>query len=77
MKDISVNILGSEWTIKIGDEVKYPNLSEMDGYADSSVKEIVVYDMKKAEGQTGAKRNLIRLRKVRFLNNEKGEKKYA
>lgn len=38
MKDISVNILGSEWTIKIGDEVKYPNLSEMDGYADSSVK---------------------------------------
>lgn len=58
MKDVSVNILGNEWTIKIGNEVEYPELSQVDGYADSSVKEIVVCDMKKAEGQTGAKKNL-------------------
>lgn len=58
MQDCKVNILGTEWTIKFGNEAEYPALNESDGYADSSTKEIVVDDMKKSEGQAGAKGDL-------------------
>lgn len=58
MQDCKVNILGTEWSIKFGNESEYPSLDGIDGYADSSTKEIVVYDMKKAAGQPGAKGNL-------------------
>lgn len=64
MQDCSVNILGTEWKIKFGDESQYPNLEGIDGYCDSSIKEIVVDDMKKSEGQTGAKGNLKEYQKT-------------
>ena len=58
MQDCKVNILGTEYEIKFGNEEKYPSLEGLDGYCDSSTKEIVVDDMKKSEGQVGAKGNL-------------------
>ena len=58
MQDCKLNILGTEYEIKFGNEEKYPSLEGLDGYCDSSTKEIVVDDMKKSEGQVGAKGNL-------------------
>ena len=58
MQDCTINVLGTEWSIKFGNESKYPSLDGIDGYADSSTKEIVVDDMKKTAGQPGAKGNL-------------------
>lgn len=58
MQDCKVNILGTEYEIKFGNEEKYPSLEGLDGYCDSSTKEIVVDDMKKSEGQVRAKGNL-------------------
>ena len=50
MQDCKVNILGTEYEIKCGNEEKYPSLEGLDGYCDSSTKEIVVDDMKKKRG---------------------------
>lgn len=50
MQDCKVNILGTEYEIKFGNEEKYPSLEGLDGYCDSSTKEIVVDDMKKKRG---------------------------
>lgn len=58
MQDCKVNILGTEYSIKFGNENDYPSLNGIDGYCDSSTKEIVVDDMKKTEGEIGAKGNL-------------------
>lgn len=58
MQDCKVNIMGTEWSIKFGNESEYPALNGIDGYADSSTKEIIVDDMKKTEGQSNAKGNL-------------------
>lgn len=58
MQDFKVNILGSEWNVKFGNEEEYPNLKEMDGYTDSSTKKIIVDDMKASQGQIGAKSDL-------------------
>lgn len=58
MQDFKVNILGSEWSVKFGNEEEYPNLAEMDGYTDPSTREIVVDDMKASQGQIGAKADL-------------------
>lgn len=63
MQDCKVNILGTEWQIKIGNENEYPALSGIDGYADSTAKMIVIDDMKKAEGDPRAKRNLSEYQK--------------
>ena len=49
MQDCKVNILGTEYDIKFGNEEKYPSLEGIDGYCDSSTKEIVVDDMKKTK----------------------------
>ena len=49
MQDCKVNILGTEWTIKFGSEEEYPALNGIDGYADSSEKEIVVDNMERAK----------------------------
>lgn len=54
MQDFKVDILGSEWDIKFGSEKEFPDLAEMDGYTDSSTKEIIVDDMKTSQGQIGA-----------------------
>lgn len=58
MQDFKVNILGSEWSVKFGNEEEYPNLAEMDGYSDFSIREIVVDDMEASQGQIGAKADL-------------------
>lgn len=58
MQDFKVNILGSEWSVKFGDEKKYPNLAKIDGYTDLSIREIVVDDMDASQGQIGAKSDL-------------------
>lgn len=58
MQDFNVNILGSEWSVKFGNEKEYPNLAEMDGYTDPSTREIVVDDMEASQGQIGAKADL-------------------
>lgn len=58
MQDFKVNILGSEWSVKFGNEEEYPNLAEMDGYTDLSTREIVVDNMEASRGQIGAKADL-------------------
>lgn len=51
MQDCKVNILGTEYSIKFGNENDYPSLNGIDGYCDSSTKEIVVDDMKKQKAR--------------------------
>lgn len=58
MQDFKVNILGSEWSVKFGNEKEYPNLTNVDGYTDLSTREIVVDDMEASQGQIGAKADL-------------------
>lgn len=58
MQDFKVNILGSEWSVKFGDEKGFPNLVNADGYIDLSVRKIVVDDMEASQGQIGAKSDL-------------------
>lgn len=58
MQDCKVNILGSEWNVKFGNEKEYPNLTNVDGYTDLSTREIVVDDMEASKGQIGAKADL-------------------
>ena len=58
MQDFKVNILGSEWSVKFGNEKEYPNLTNVDGYTDLSIREIVVDDMEASQGQIGAKADL-------------------
>ena len=52
------NILGSEWSVKFGNQKEYPTLAEMDGYTDPSTREIVVDDMEASQGQIGVKADL-------------------
>lgn len=42
IKETSVNILGSLWKIRSGDRETDPRLDELAGYADSSIRTIVV-----------------------------------
>lgn len=63
MQDCKVNILGTEWQIKFGTDSDYPSLEGIDGYADSSTKEIIVDNMKKSEGQIGSKGNIAEYQK--------------
>lgn len=58
MQDFKVNILGSEWSVKFGDEKEYPSLAKIDGYTDLSIREIVVNDMEASQGQIGVKSDL-------------------
>lgn len=63
MQDCKINILGSEWDVKLGSEEQYPNLKNMDGYCDQSTREIIVDDMEKLREQLGAKADLPSYRK--------------
>ena len=58
MQDFKVDILGSEWSVKFGNKKEYPNLTSVDGYTDSSTREIVVDDMEASQGQIGSKADL-------------------
>ena len=63
LQDCRINILGSEWNIKFGNEEQYPNLKNMDGYCDQSTREIIVDDMEKCQEQLGSKADLPSYRK--------------
>lgn len=58
MQNFKVNILGSEWNVKFGNKKEYPNLTNIDGYTDLSIREIVVDDMEASQGQIGTKADL-------------------
>lgn len=45
-----INILGSEWTIEKRKREDDPNLGAYDGYADTSIRKIIVEDMVKEQG---------------------------
>lgn len=63
MQDFKFNILGSEWTVKFGTVEEYPNLEDMDGYTDSSTREIIVDDMKSQQDMPGSKKNMEEYKK--------------
>ena len=63
MQDFKVNVLGSEWSVVFGTEKEYPSLSEMDGYADFSIHQIVIDTMEKTDGQIGFKRDMTAYKK--------------
>ena len=42
---MKVNILGTEYEILIGNEENYPRLRQADGYTDTSIKKIVIFDV--------------------------------
>lgn len=58
MENRKVNILGTEYEISFGTYKEFPELSEMDGYTDTSIRLIVVDDMSMAEGEVGGKKDL-------------------
>lgn len=53
-----IDVLGTTWTIKDGSEAEYPLLKDIDGYADSSIRTIIVHNMDRYIGDTLAKRNM-------------------
>lgn len=55
---IEVSVLGTIYTIKIGSEYDYPALKKMDGYTDTSTKEIIVDNFQNVEDCVDAKGNL-------------------
>lgn len=55
MKELKTTILGEEWTIKIASESDFPYLKEVDGYTDSSVRQIVANSMEQRKGECDAK----------------------
>ena len=63
MNDFKITILGAEWIVKFGTEEEYPNLSEMDGYADPSTHQIVIDTMEKTEGHIGSKADMTAYKK--------------
>lgn len=63
MNDFKITVLGAEWIVKFGTEKEYPNLSEMDGYADSSTNQIVIDAMEKADGHIGSKADMTAYKK--------------
>lgn len=63
MEKQTVNILGTEYTIECGTYKDFPTLQEMDGYTDTSTKQIIVDDMSMAENQLDSKKDLTYYRK--------------
>lgn len=58
MKELKTTILGEKWIIKIGSEIDFPYLKSVDGYTDSSVREIIVDSFAGKEMETGVKLDL-------------------
>lgn len=63
MNNCSVFILGTKYEIVFGNEESYPELQGIDGYTDTSCCKIIVDDMKNAEQEEGAKKNLEEYKK--------------
>lgn len=53
-----VSVLGTPYTIFEGTTFDFPDLSDCDGYCDTTIKKIVVSDMSEAEERPGAKADL-------------------
>lgn len=58
MKDTTVNILGTEYTIKFGTIKDFPALCGVDGYTDNSIHLIVIDDMSMEMNAVDAKKDL-------------------
>ncbi len=58
-----VHILGSEWTILFGTESQFPNLNGNDGYTDSSIRCIIIDEMKDSENDVAAKKDMATYQK--------------
>ena len=58
LKSDKVNVLGTEYSIKLGNHTEFPPLREMDGYTDVSIHTIVVDDMNEARGSVDSKQDL-------------------
>lgn len=58
MQDCKVNILGTDWAIRFGNETDFPNLANNDGYTDTSVKEIVVDNMERHKKDVSGKKDI-------------------
>lgn len=54
----TVNVLGTEYTIIESSEQEDINLTDADGYCDTSIKQCVIDDAKSVEGQVGTKGDL-------------------
>ena len=59
----SVDILGTEYKILIGDEKDFPALTDNDGYTDTSIKQIVIDNMRYSEGDKNRKGDIITYQK--------------
>lgn len=58
MTDNAVYILGTLYQFKIGNESRYPQLSECDGFTDTTIKRIVVNDMDDSENDPNRKSDI-------------------
>lgn len=58
IKNCSVNILGSKYTIKLGTADVYPMLDDCGGYTDTSCKLIIIQDINVFEKGKDTKLNL-------------------
>lgn len=54
-----VSVLGVPYTVYAGTTIDFPDLSDCDGYCDTSIKQVVVSDMTESEGRPGAKADLM------------------
>jgi hypothetical protein len=57
MENTKINILGTEYTIKIGTPKEYERLETCDGYTNPTAKLIVISDTSKAQSNTSEKEN--------------------
>lgn len=55
---MKINILGTQYNIKIGNESEYPKLKENYGYCDPTTKEIVVSNFKSEKENLNSVDNL-------------------
>lgn len=63
MEKQTVYILGTEYTIEYGSYKDFPPLHEIDGYTDTSTKQIIVDDMSMAEREADSKKDLMTYQK--------------
>lgn len=63
MEKRKVHILGSEWTILFGTKSQFPNLNGNDGYTDSSIRCIVIDEMKDSENDVAVKKDIVSYQK--------------
>lgn len=55
---MKIDILGTEYKVVQGSQTTFPELTDSDGYTDTSTKTIVVDDMKSKMNEIGMKKNL-------------------